>query len=145
MLPRPQTRACPDAGFSLVEVMIATLLLATSLTALAQLFAISLTNNAIARNGTIASVLAAQKMEQLRSYPSLAASPGNTLQASTDGYVDHVDQYIRRWSIEPLPGSSAFLVQVRVTRRPNRGAADEGDVLRGPEEARVITVIRQAP
>src|SRR4051794_20924278 len=55
-----------DAGFSLVEVLIATTLLAVSLTALAQLFAISVKNNAVAKNGTFTQILAAQKMEQLR-------------------------------------------------------------------------------
>jgi type II secretory pathway pseudopilin PulG len=142
---RWKAHACPHAGFSLVEVIIATFLLATTLTALAQLLAISVTNNVVARHGTFAAVLAAQKVEQLRSSPPVTASPGNTLQASTDGYVDYVGQYIRRWSIEPLPASSAFVVQVLVTRRRDRGAADEGAVLRAPEEARVITVIRRAP
>src|SRR5689334_7273558 len=55
-----------DRGFSLVEVLIATALLAMSLTALAQLFAISVKNNAVAKNGTFTQILAAQKMEQLR-------------------------------------------------------------------------------
>src|SRR3954452_16265583 len=108
-----------DAGFSLVEVLIATTLLAVSLTALAQLFAISVKNNAVAKNGTFTQILAAQKMEQLRGLAwgfdplglpvsdvstdttvspesltggkGLAPSPTNTLQANTDGYVDYVD------------------------------------------------------
>jgi len=107
------------AGFSLVEVLIATTLLAVSLTALAQLFAISVKNNAVAKNGTFTQILAAQKMEQLRGLTwgfdplglpvsdvatdttvspeaatggkGLAPSPTNTLQANTDGYVDYVD------------------------------------------------------
>jgi prepilin-type N-terminal cleavage/methylation domain-containing protein len=142
---RSEASANPDAGFSLIEVMIAAVLLAASLTALAELFAISVRNTAVARNGTFASVLAAQKMEQLRSDPALGPSPGNTLQVSTDGYVDSVDQFIRRWSIEPLPATSAFLVQVLVTRRRARGAADLGVVLRAPEEARMITITSRAP
>ena len=108
-----------DGGFSLVEVMIATTLLAMSLTALAQLFAISVKNNAVAKNGTFTQILAAQKMEQLRGLTwgfdplglpvsdvstdttvapetatggkGLAPSPTNTLQANTDGYVDYID------------------------------------------------------
>ena len=61
------------AGFSLVEVMIATTLLAMSLTALAQLFAISVKNNAVAKNGTFTQILAAQKMEhyEIAGYGSL--------------------------------------------------------------------------
>src|SRR3954469_17779149 len=108
-----------DAGFSLVEVLIATTLLASSLVALAQLFAISVKNNAVAKNGTFTQILAAQKMEQLRGLTwgfdplglpvsdtttdtsvtpeattggtGLAPSPNNTLQTGTAGYVDYLD------------------------------------------------------
>jgi hypothetical protein len=94
-------------------------MLAVALTALAELFAISVKNNAVAKNGTFTSVLASQKMEQLRSLTygfdvlglpvtdtttdtsvspetptggtGLAPSPTNTLRESTDGYVDYLD------------------------------------------------------
>lgn len=110
-----------DGGFTLVEVMIATTLLAVSLTALAELFAVSVKNNLTARNGTFTQVLAAQKMEQLRGLTwgfdplglpvsdvatdttvspeaatggkGLAPSPSNTLQSNTTGYVDYLDAY----------------------------------------------------
>jgi len=58
------TRA--EAGFTLVETLVATTMLAVALTALAELFVISVRNNAVAKNGTFTSVLASQKMEQLR-------------------------------------------------------------------------------
>ena len=108
-----------EAGFSIVEVMVATGLLASALVALAQLFAIATTTNASARTSTLTMVLAEQKIEQLRAlqytydraglpvqdtltdlagYPPAAAggkglSPHteNTLQANTDGYVDYLD------------------------------------------------------
>ena len=108
-----------DRGFSLVETLIATTLLASSLVALAQLFAISVKNNSVARNGTFTQILAAQKMEQLRGLTwgfdtlglpvsdtttdtsvtpeamtggtGLAPSPNNTLQTNTAGYVDDLD------------------------------------------------------
>src|SRR5581483_8503727 len=108
-----------DAGFSLVETLIATSLLATALVALAQLFAVSVKNNAVAKSGTFSQVLASQKIEQLRGLKwgfdtlglpirdtttdtavspeaaiggtGLAPSPTNTLQANTDGYVDYLD------------------------------------------------------
>ena len=88
----------------------------------------------------------------------LTPSPATALQENTDGYVDYVDiygnklggginpaqdtAYIRRWSIEPLPTNpnNTIIIQVMVTRRRWRGAADEGAVLRLPEEARLITV-----
>lgn len=55
-----------EAGFSLVETLIATGLMVTAVVALAQLFAISTQANAAGRNSTYAAILAEQKMEQLR-------------------------------------------------------------------------------
>jgi prepilin-type N-terminal cleavage/methylation domain-containing protein len=108
-----------DRGFSLIEVMVATGMLAIALTSLAQLFAFAVKSNNVARNGTFTQILAEQKMEQLRGLmwgfdvlglpvsdtttdtavvpqtatggTGLAPSPSNTLQAGTDGYVDYLD------------------------------------------------------
>ena len=110
-----------DAGFSLIETMVATMLLALALTSLAELFAVATKTNAVARNGTVTSIFATQKMEQLRGLAwgfdtlglpvsdtttdtsvspeiatggtGLAPSPSNTLQANTSGYVDYLDAY----------------------------------------------------
>lgn len=95
--------------------------MATALAALGQMFAISVANNRSARTGTYATVLAGQKMEQLRSlmwgYDSLALplsdtstntalpvesptggtgltpSPAGTLTINVAGYVDYIDQF----------------------------------------------------
>jgi prepilin-type N-terminal cleavage/methylation domain-containing protein len=173
------------SGFSLIEVLVATTLLATALVTLAQLFALSTKANMSSRNSTYAAVLAEQKIEELRSLSwgfdtlglpfsdmttnttvtpatqdgtGLTASPGPTLNENTSGYVDYIDMfgnklgtgqnppesaiYTRRWSIEPLPinPNNTLIIQVLVTRNRARGAADDGAVLRLPDEARVITV-----
>jgi type II secretory pathway pseudopilin PulG len=108
-----------SAGFSLVETIMATSLLATSLVALAQLLAIGTQTNATARDSTLATILAQQKMEQLRGLAwgfdlagvpfadvwtdtaaasespvggrGLQPSPPDTLWHNTDGYVDYLD------------------------------------------------------
>ena len=100
---------------------IATGIMATALTALGQMFALSVANNMAARAGTYATVLAAQKMEQLRGltwgYDSLALplsdtstntalpvesptggtgltpSPATTLTSNVGGWVDYIDQF----------------------------------------------------
>jgi type II secretory pathway pseudopilin PulG len=65
-------------GFSLIEAVIATGLLATLVVGLGQVFLISSRAIHIARVRTLAAILAGQKMEQLRSL-SWAHSPGGGL------------------------------------------------------------------
>jgi prepilin-type N-terminal cleavage/methylation domain-containing protein len=182
-----------ESGFSLVEVLFATFIMAVALSALAQLFALSTRNNMSARYSTTAVILAEQKMEHLRglnwgfdlvNLPAsdfttnvaafeatgtcaahdegaavgLSASSLNTLAENVDGYVDYVDVngcglgggttmpdgavYIRRWSVEPLPTNpnNTVILQVLVTRRIDRGSADDGSVTRLPDEARLVSI-----
>src|SRR3954470_5059940 len=62
-LPRDSGR---EAGFSLLEVLVASTIMAVALTTLAQLFVMSTNANTGAKTTTYAAVLAQQKMEQLR-------------------------------------------------------------------------------
>src|SRR5918997_1266701 len=55
-----------EAGFSLVETMVATVLLATALVSTAQLMVLASRGNSSAQRSTFSSTLAAEKMEQLR-------------------------------------------------------------------------------
>ena len=109
-----------EGGFSLLEVLVATTLMAVGLTALAQLFAVSTKSNHSAKTTTYAAVLAQQKMEQLRGLTwgfdnlglpltdtttdtsvvpeqsnggtGLSPSPANSLGQNTTGYVDYIDK-----------------------------------------------------
>ena len=109
------------AGFSVLEAVIATSIMAVALAALGQMFAISVANNTSARSGSFATVLAGQKMEQLRGLTwgfdtsglpvtdlttntaaavetptggtGLSPSPRGTLTSNTAGYVDYVDRF----------------------------------------------------
>ena len=85
-------------------------------------------------------------------------SPSGSLGANTDGWVDYINpngcvlsgggsppqgtMYIRRWSVEPLPTNpnNTLILQVLVTRRVNRGTADQDNVMRMNEEARVMSI-----
>lgn len=110
-----------ESGFSIIETLFATGILATSLVALAQMFTISVKNNQAARTGSYAVTLAEQKMEQLRGLTygfdtiglpitdtttdttqptetpnggkGLTPSPNGAMNANTDGYVDYIDQF----------------------------------------------------
>jgi prepilin-type N-terminal cleavage/methylation domain-containing protein len=88
----------------------------------------------------------------------LSPSPAGTLSDNVSGWVDYLDVngcllgggatapnrtlYIRRWSVEPLPTNpnNTLILQVLVTRRTDRGEADEGNVTRLPEEARLMSI-----
>jgi type II secretory pathway pseudopilin PulG len=110
-----------EAGFSLVETMVATLLLATAVVSVAQLFVLATRANLSAQRQTYASTLAQEKMEQLRGLAwgfddvglpisdystdlavdppdpddgvGLSPSPANALAANVGGYVDYLDRY----------------------------------------------------
>jgi len=156
------SRAGDERGFSLVEVLAAAVILMTGLIAVAQMFVVSTNTNMAARRVTTTSVLAQQKIEQLRALTwgfddfglpisdftsdiavspptpaggvGLQASPGDTLNASTPGFVDYLDAYgawvgtgaappagavyVRRWSVEPLPTNpnNTLVFQVLVGR-----------------------------
>jgi type II secretory pathway pseudopilin PulG len=156
------SRAGDERGFSLVEVLAAAVILMTGLIAVAQMFVVSTNTNMAARRVTTTAVLAQQKIEQLRALTwgfddfglpisdftsdiavspptpaggvGLQASPGDTLNASTPGFVDYLDAYgawvgtgaappvgavyVRRWSVEPLPTNpnNTLVFQVLVGR-----------------------------
>jgi len=110
-----------ECGFSLIEVVIAAGLVAGAFAALAQVFAISIATNAAAGGGSAATVLAVQKMEQLRALPWSARAPG----------VDYVDRagnvlaeggasppgavYTRRWSVELSGDGNEIVLKVGAT------------------------------
>ena len=129
-----------QSGFSLVETIVATALLATALVALAELFGVAIRSNAIAKNGSMTMILAQQKMEQLKGLAwgydliglpvsdsstdtaqvpesaiggrGLSPSPANALSANTDGYVDYIDAIGRS-----LGGGGAIPLNTAYSRR----------------------------
>lgn len=111
-------------GFSLVEVLVACGILVTGVLAFAVLLARSVPLNIAAGHTSRATVLAAQKVEELRAA---------TRSDSTDS-VEYIDRtgavvgvgggpppgtiYIRRWTSAPLPRSTAGTRMVTVSVAP---------------------------
>ena len=132
-----------SAGTTLIEVLVATLVLVSGVLAVAQLFLVAAAANATSRDTTVAATLAAQKMEQLLS----------TDLSDGSGRVDHVDLwgrvvgtdespppnalYTRRWSVEPL-SPEIVTIRVRVGRSDRSGRS--GSM---PGETRVVAVRRR--
>jgi hypothetical protein len=107
----PRT-ALPAAGFALLDVMFAVVLLSMAAAGVARLAALVPSAHLLAREQTRSAILAAQKMEQLRALAwgpvedrttdlsadppqaggtGLAASPDDALEADTAGFVDYAD------------------------------------------------------
>ena len=155
-----------ERGFTLLEVLIATTLLFVGVAALAGLSMMATRANTTARAATFASLLAAQKMEELRSLnwgydalgqprSDLTPSPADALNHNTSGYFDFLDDtgrslgdgssqsaqaaFVRRWSIEPLPSNPANTLVLHVlVMRVRSGQAGSAHAL--PDEASLVTV-----
>lgn len=119
-------RVRSQAGSTLIEVLIATLVLVSGVLAMAQLFLIAAATNAAARQMTVAATLAAQTMEQILS-TEMAVAPeavdhvdgsGRVLGREEDPPLDAV--YTRRWSIDVLTPDT-LVIRVRVDRSDRSG------------------------
>jgi hypothetical protein len=115
-----ERRSHGQGGFSLIETMVATMLLTSALVTTAQLLAIATRANTNSKRQTFASTLAQEKMEQLRGLAwgfdelglpvndfstnltldpapanggvGLTPSPGDALASNMIGYVDFLDR-----------------------------------------------------
>ena len=144
-----------DAGFTLVETVVAAGVLAVGLVSLSQLVVIATHVTMAAGTLTTSAVMAQQKMEQLRAidWDALALSPPGALDEDIPGYVEYLDAdgrvrgdpdptvvalFVRRWAIAAV-SDHARVIQVVVRRQrlvPTVGA--------GIDECR-LTSIRSRP
>ena len=128
-----------DRGFSLIEVLVATTVTTIGTLSLAQLCAMSMRMNQGAHATTVATVLASQKMEQLRALAwtsdalgvpisdlatdttvvphsssggtGLTVSPPGTLGVNTPGYCDFLDENARTLGGGTTPPPTAAFVR----------------------------------
>lgn len=128
---RPDPRAViPDppvdapAGFALIDAIIAAAILAVGVSAIAHVFAIGARATTDSRDLTFETVLAMQKLEELRAgvFPDgpvdlaeIVDARGEALPAGTD--MAHA-AYRRRWTIQPWPFDpvDAVVITVAVSR-----------------------------
>ena len=96
-------------GFSLVDALVASLILAIAIASLAQLIISATTANAVAGRLTIATLLATEKIEELRSAPSPSTGGAGT-DSPRPGFT-------REWSLSGIPPAPASLALVQVAVR----------------------------
>lgn len=136
----PRWRDVKNDGFTLIEVLVSATLLTVAVVALGHVFIASAAANAGSKTVTVATMLASEKLEELRalwfSDPALAISPPSALETDTVGYFDEPSPgYRRRWSVEWLPAhpDEAVVLRVLVTRP------------KLPGEARLVTIKTRKP
>ena len=117
-------------GFTLIESLVATGLLATIALGSAQLFTVAIARNLSAREELAMSLLASTKVDDLTAQArdgSLAFAPAGTLERDVAGWFDRAGDngriYVRRWRVERVSGFTDDTVAAIVVRvAPEAGA-----------------------
>jgi prepilin-type N-terminal cleavage/methylation domain-containing protein len=109
----------PQAGFTLVEVLTAVVILVFGLIAVTNLFIIAGSSNSVANASTAATGIASQVLEDLKATTYEDLAPGGSLDANDAGYsreddVPGVGQIRTRWVITAVGGDPTILrIQVQ--------------------------------
>jgi len=134
-------RGSGDAGFTLVEVLVAMAIMTVGLLAVAQLLAVSAQTHLLGRQTSEASILATSKLEELVKL-NFNTAPAVQISGAPDPLTQNVanyfDQpaggYTRRWSVAAGPTPDTRLVTLRVIPR---------SVGRASRVVEVTTILRQ--
>ena len=102
-------RSAATRGFTLIEVVVATAIVATIAAGVSHVALLAAEQSALHRRQLKALVLAQSKLEELRALPAL---PGNG--------SDVVDGTTRQWTVSPLDASppAALVLRVCVQSQP---------------------------
>ena len=131
-----ETRGAAEGGFTLIEVMVAIMILTVGLLSLAQMMVLATNSNSLSGRLTSASALAKEQMERLKATPfysdpqALTRNPllldGGDIDApGGGGYAQHYDadglpvegggQFEVRWEIETVPTTLPLeMVEIKV-------------------------------
>jgi prepilin-type N-terminal cleavage/methylation domain-containing protein len=115
-----------ERGFTLVEVLVASIILTVALVALAELMAVSVRMHQLGRNSASAARLAQDKFEELMKMnfgtaPAIQINANDTLGANVANYFDAPANtgYTRRWRVAAGPGGNAALRVVTIRLVPD--------------------------
>lgn len=100
-----------DKGLTILEVLVAMLILSLSLLLLLNMAMVALDGNDWANNTTVANQMMQEKLEQMRNFPNL--------NSSNSGY-DTAYGVLRKWKVEDA-GSHLRKVEVQVVWEDIRG------------------------
>ncbi len=110
-----------DAGFTLVEVMVAMMVFLVGSIAVAQLMAVTARMHLVSQNSTEATRLAHEKFDELTRLdfgadPAMQITGADTLGGSVPNYFDSPTPGLvtRRWRVQAGPTATTRVVTVRV-------------------------------
>jgi type II secretory pathway pseudopilin PulG len=87
MQPGAPTRPGPESGFTLIEALIAIVVLIVGIVAIVNLFVVASTSNAVANHSTAASGQGTETLERLKAIPFLTLTGG--MGGATEGDLDN--------------------------------------------------------
>ncbi len=147
-----------EHGFTLIEVMVAMVILTVGLLSLAQMIVLASHSNTLSGRMTSASALAKEQLERLKATPfysdpfsqtrNPALADGGDIDSTVSGYVRYYDpdgqptgvgtaMFEVRWEIQTLPSNLPLpMVRIRVRCLPAAGMRDQFAVI---GEARFTT------
>lgn len=109
------------SGFTLLEVLVALVLIGVGVLAAAPMFVYAMQGNAVAADFGSVGAIAVERMELLRSQEFATLVPGGNLNASVNGYSDASNpDYVVRWQIadNAVPaGTRSITVRAIAVRR----------------------------
>lgn len=113
----PQTKSRGEAGFTLVEALVAMVILAFGLVAVSNLLIVATGSNGIANNMTASATVATDRMEQLKAAPFLQLAAGGDLDTDIANYnadttVPGVGVVHTRWKMVAID-LDTFVISVR--------------------------------
>ena len=113
-----------EAGFSLVETMVASLVLTIGLVGLAQLLAVATIMHSDARQATTGTVLAQAKIDELMkadfSFNSAVALGGDLVANEADHFDQPEPGIDRRWRVSPGPVPGTRILEVSIENKGGR-------------------------
>lgn len=107
---RPAHRAS-EAGFTLVEALVAMVVLAVGITAVANLMVVGASSNSVGNASTASTALATRELERLKAVSFDALVAGGDLETDVAGFfrnddIPGVGRIHTRWRIQPVTGDN---------------------------------------
>ena len=127
-----------EAGFTLVEALVAMVVLAVGITAVANLMLVGASSNSVGNAETASAALASRELERLKAIEYNALPLGGNLEADAPGFfriddVPGIGRIRTRWTVQPTLTPSVHFITVR--------SEGEGALTRGRSRAH-FTVFR---